>query len=125
MASPPHFHSNKESHRVISVGKLPKLLWLRQVILRSAGYKVFTFTEPKYALSKIEDGKWEVLLICYSLPEEWRHQLVQKFRELCPEGRVVFVTDRPVVETPKDADELVYGVEGPEILIDAVRGKAA
>jgi len=32
---------------------------------------------------------------------------------------------QPVVGTPKEADALVYGVEGPEILIDAVRGKAA
>lgn len=59
------------------------------------------------------------------MSDVWRRQLVQRFRQLCPEGRIVAITDRPVVETLKEEDELVYGVEGPEILIDAVRGKAA
>jgi hypothetical protein len=35
------------------------------------------------------------------------------------------ITNQPVVESPKEADALVYGVEGPEILIEAVQGKAA
>lgn len=50
---------------------------------------------------------------------------MQQFREHCPEGRIIAITNRPVAETPKEEDELVYGVEGPEILIDAIRGKAA
>jgi hypothetical protein len=37
----------------------------------------------------------------------------------------VAITNHRVVETPKEVDALVYGVEGPEILIDALRGKAA
>lgn len=112
-------------NRIISVGKLPELLWLRQAILRTVGHEVSTFTDPRDAVSRIEDGKCGVLVLCYSMPEGWRKQLIERFRECCPNGRVVGITNDPVTEPSSDADQLVYGVEGPEILIDAIRGKAA
>jgi hypothetical protein len=49
----------------------------------------------------------------------------QDFRKHCPDGRIVAITNRPVTQLPKDVDELVYGIEGPENLIHAIRGKAA
>jgi DNA-binding NtrC family response regulator len=110
---------------VISVGTLPELLLLREKVLRSVGYAVFTTTDPQEAIGGIGKADCGVLLVCYSVTDEWRKQLVQQFRQFCPEGRIVAITNHPVAETPKEADELVYGVEGPEILISAVRGKAA
>lgn len=110
---------------VISVGSLPELLFLRERVLRSVGYAVFTTTDPQEAASRIGNVDCGVLLLCYSISAEWRNQLVQRFRELCPEGRVVAITNHPVAGTPKEEDAVVYGVEGPEILIDAIRGKAA
>jgi DNA-binding NtrC family response regulator len=118
-------HSQNRQRVVISVGTLPELLSLRERVLQSVGYAVFTTTNPQEAAAKIAPDKCGVLLLCYSVTDEWRTQLVQRFRELCPEGRIVAITNQPVVEPPKEADALVYGVEGPEILIDAVRGKAA
>jgi DNA-binding response OmpR family regulator len=115
----------RSRRRVISVGTLPELLWLRESVLKAGGYEVFTFTDPKDAVSRMRDDDCGVLLLCYSISDEWHKQLVQRFRELCPQGRIVAITNRPVAETPKEEDELVYGVEGPEILIDAVRGKTA
>lgn len=48
------------------IGKLPELLWLRHSVLQTLGYQVSTFTDPKDAISRIEDGKCGVLLLCYS-----------------------------------------------------------
>jgi DNA-binding response OmpR family regulator len=110
---------------VISVGSLPRLLALRAALLHSAGYAVFTTTDPQEAEAAIENGSCRVLLMCYSLPSEWRQRLLTVFRKHSPTGRVIAITDMPVVGTPKDVDELIYGVDGPEVLIDAVRGKAA
>jgi DNA-binding response OmpR family regulator len=118
-------NSQNRRRTVISVGKLPELLSLRAAVLKSVGYAVFTTTDPQEAAARIGKADCGVLLLCYSLADEWRKQLVQRFRELCPDGRIIAITNQPVVQSPKDADELVYGVEGPEILIDAVRGKAA
>lgn len=50
---------------------------------------------------------------------------IRDFRKHCPEGRIVAVTNRAVNQLPADVDELVYGIEGPEILIGAIEGKKA
>jgi len=110
---------------VISVGSLSRLLALRAALLHSAGCAVFTTTDPQEAEAAIESGSCRILLICYSVPSEWRERLLRAFRKNSPNGRIIAITDLPVVEPPKDVDELIYGVDGPEVLIDAVRRKAA
>jgi DNA-binding response OmpR family regulator len=110
---------------VISVGSLSRLLALRAALLHSAGCVVFTTTDPEEAEAAIETGGCGVLLLCYSVPSEWRERLLRVFRKHSPTGRVIAITDMPVVESPKDVDELIYGVDGPEVLIDAVHRKAA
>jgi len=114
----------QQSHRavVVSAGTLPELLSLREEILRSAGYEVFTVTSREEALAVIGNGEQcGVLLLCYSVPDDWRGDLIREFRRLCPDARVVGITNYPVVQPAKETDELVYGVEGPEALINAVR----
>jgi hypothetical protein len=111
--------------RVLSVGSIPELLSLRQAVLKSAGFEVFSTGKPLEAATRIRAGDCAVLLLCYSVSDEWRQVLVRDFREHCPDGRVVAITNRPVTQLPKDVDELVYGIEGPEALMHAIRGKAA
>lgn len=50
---------------------------------------------------------------------------MEEFRESCPQGRIVAITDRMVAEVPKQVDELIFGLEGAEALIDAIRGSEA
>ena len=111
--------------RVISVGTIPELLSLRHAVLQSAGYEVFSTMKMLEAASRIRDGAFRVLLLCYSVSEEWRNELIKDFRKFSPESCIVGITNRPIAQLPKDVDELVYGVEGPEILLNVVRGEAA
>ena len=55
------------------------------------------------------------------MPAESRKHITKAFREMCPEGRIVSITNQPLNESP-DADVVVYGVDGAEALIGAVRG---
>jgi CheY-like chemotaxis protein len=110
---------------VISVGTLPEVVSLREAVLKSVGYNVFSAASPEEALSRIRTGACGVLLLCYSVRDLWRSQLVREFRERCPHGRIVAITNSMIDEVPKEVDELVFGIEGAEALIDAVRGKAA
>jgi CheY-like chemotaxis protein len=107
---------------VISVGTLPEVLSLREAVLKSVGYTVFTATNPQEAATRIRNGECGVLLLCYSVQDEWRGQLIREFRETCPQGRVVAITNGNMAEVPKEVDELIFGIEGAEALIDAVRG---
>jgi hypothetical protein len=70
--------------KVISVGTLPELLSLRQAVLEAAGFQVFTTTNEKHALLRIENGDCAVLLLCYSIEEGIREQLTKRFREKWP-----------------------------------------
>jgi hypothetical protein len=58
--------------------------------------------------------------MCYSLSSPSRRGLAEAFRERCPKGRIVAIRNAKT-ERPEFADAFVYGVEGPEVLIDALR----
>jgi len=76
-------------------------------------------------MSKIRSGECGVLLLCYSVREDWRKQLITEFRRACPHGRIVAMTNCPIAEPPKETDGLVYGIDGPDALIAKVAGKRA
>jgi DNA-binding response OmpR family regulator len=109
------------NHRkIISTGTDAELLWLRNAVLQSAGFDVTTTANENDALTKIRQGDCGVLLLCYSLSEPSRRELVDTFRTYCPNGRIVAITNRKL-DKPEFADNMVFGVEGPEALIDAIR----
>jgi hypothetical protein len=112
---------NERSDLVISFGTLPDLVSLREAVLKKAGYRVLNAFNEAEALAKIYSGDCGVLLLCYSVEEESRKHITKTFRELCPEGRIVSITNQPLKESP-DADMVIYGVDGAEALIQAVRG---
>jgi hypothetical protein len=109
-------------NRVLSVGFLPSLLSLRHAVLESTGYEVFTTDIPREAAERIRAGDCGVLVICYSTGDSWRRSLILDYREHCPDGRIVAITNHQVGEEAGDVDALVFGLEGPEVLIDVIRG---
>lgn len=110
--------------RVISVGTLPELLLLREAVLQQAGFRTFTASTPAEALLEIADGDCGVLLLCYSIPQVARAKLIEQYRDSCPDGRIVAISNERM-DRPAEADTLVYGIEGPEALIAAVGGGSA
>lgn len=76
--------TTQRERSVISVGTIPQLLSLRAAILESAGYRVFSALQLHEAASFIKKQNCGALLICYSVPERWCCDLIQKFREYCP-----------------------------------------
>lgn len=106
---------------IISLGTNPELLWLREAVLRNVGFDVLTIPDEKKALAAITSVGCGVLLMCYSIDDHIRQELATKYREACPESRIVAITNAPLERPLVDADAFVYGVEGPEALIDAIR----
>ena len=124
MASNPNLSfSQLQKAKVISIGTLPELLALREAVLQAAGFQVFTTDSEQHALLRIENADCAVLLLCYALDDDTRERLIKKFREKCPGGRIVALTNMPMSHPPVEVDAFLYGVEGAEALIDAVRGK--
>jgi len=108
--------------KLVSVGSNPELLWLREAVLKAEGYDVFSTSDIKQAAAEIGSGNFSVLLLCYSLPLLVRQQLANKFRKQNSHARVVVITNIRLEGPPVDADAFVYGFEGPEALIGAIRG---
>lgn len=108
-----------QPRKVISVGADRELLWLRHSVLKAAGFNVVTSLSEEDALASIRQGHCDALLMCYSLSKAVRHSLAEHFRNRCPQGRIVAITNEKL-DQPEYADSFVYGVEGPEALIDAI-----
>ena len=64
----------------------------------------------------IVDSKWNPFVLGDS-------EGLTVFREKCPGGRIVALANSPMFQSPAEADAFLFGVEGAEALIDAVRGK--
>jgi hypothetical protein len=109
---------------VLSLGADAELLWLREIVLQHAGFNVFSTSDRTQAVLEIQSGRCGVLLLCHSLENEVRRELANEFRKSCPEGRIVAITNDKVSELPVNTDAFVYGLEGPEALIAALRGES-
>jgi CheY-like chemotaxis protein len=107
--------------QVISVGKEPELLQLRHAVLESAGFTVHTTSQEEEALEKMRHGNFGILLLCYTLRADVRKRLAENARKFCPKSRVVLITNTAMENQPVFADTMVYGIEGPEALIQALR----
>ena len=105
--------------KVLSLGTDAELLWLRDAVLRYEGFDVDTTLDLKEALDRIKQRDCGVLLLCYSLPLLARKRLAETFRVNCPNGRIVTITNEK--SEPEFSDVFVYGVDGPETLIEAIR----
>ena len=116
------YESSLPKLRVVSVGTLPELLSLRHAVLEGAGFQVLSTSKLEEALLRIENGTCGVLLLCYSLDDDILRRLATQFSKSCPDGRIVTITNRPLVIPPIQADAFAYAVESSEALIAAVRG---
>ena len=104
---------------MLSIGGEPELLWLRHAVLQAAGFDVLTTESEADALAIIRRGECRVMLVCYSLSLGVLRRVVKAFRSQCPNGRIVAITNAQLNE-PHFADSFVYGVEGPEVLIQSI-----
>ncbi len=104
---------------VISLGTNPELVWLRDFVLQGAGFSVHSTTDSEEALERVRRGECAILVLCYSLSAPVMRDLSEALKEFCPRSRTLFITNERI-EKPQFADALVYGVEGPEALIDAI-----
>jgi hypothetical protein len=104
---------------VISVGTNAELVGLRNFVLEEAGFDVISTLDEHDALARIERGECGVLLMCYLVAKPVRQKLANALRKVCPNSRIVLITNEQLGK-PEIADTFVYGVEGPEALIEVV-----
>jgi hypothetical protein len=110
---------------ILSVGADPELVSLRHAVLLSVGLDVFSTIDPEEAYVRIQPANLALMLVCYSLAQPVRQRLAKRFRDCCPTGRIISITNEKVEESHVYGDRVFYGIEGAEALIDAVRAALA
>lgn len=109
-------------YRVISLPKSLDLLWSRETVLRTAGFQVFSTTSKSQALARLRAGDLGVLLLCYTLSEDVRKNIVSEFRKHCPKGGIVAIADVNSAQPPVGVDAWVRSSQAGVMLVDAVLG---
>ena len=92
---------------ILSVGRDPDALNKRSAFLAAAGYAIVSVTEMPKAAEKIANEEFDLVILCNSLVEEDRRQLVNMILRhrpfmpliLIPEGSTDEETGRRVAET--------------------------
>jgi len=107
---------------VLSLSPSQDALAMREATLRGAGFKVISVLSPIQARFEIEMGRCGVFVVCYRVSKEQAEDLTRLFRRNCPEGRVIFVTDRRHKdEVPRGTDLAVPESNGGELVLQAVK----
>ena len=74
------------------------------------------------ARALIRHERCGVLLLCYSVPENWRKTLIRSFRESCPNGRIVGIIGGDLKRVSDCFDVVISSTDKADALLDAVVG---
>jgi CheY-like chemotaxis protein len=86
---------------ILSVGHHPTLLETRNLILRAAGYKVEGTASIKQAIRQIQEGNFDLVLLCHSIPAPERERLAGLIRASGASTSVVSIAT--ITGGPEDA----------------------
>jgi len=104
------------------LGQHLELGWYRREYLQSQGYEVAFPESKKAAVAAIQDGKFDVVLLSYSLSKRTSEELLELVDQRCPECPVIAISEKRWEDRylhHRAATVLVS--EGPEGLLDALK----
>jgi hypothetical protein len=108
--------------RVVSVGTNSNLLALRHAVLELGGFEVSSTSSIPLAQALMRHERCGVLLLCYSVPENWRKTLIRSFRESCPSGRIVGIIGGDLKAVSESIDVVINSTDKADALLGAVGG---
>ena len=96
---------------------------LRAKVLELAGHEVEIGTTGQQVLALLSSRKYDLLLVCHSLPEDTCQEVARAFRAMNSDGHVVGILRN---EWDDDScglqkfDARVSGISGPNALLSAI-----
>lgn len=107
--------------RILVLSQHLELGWYRREYLQNQGYEVAFPESKKEAVDTIQDGKFDVVLLSYSLSHKTSEELLDLLEQRCPECPVITITEKRWEDRHVKAAESVLVSEGPEGLLDALK----
>ncbi|HEX4488748.1 MAG TPA: hypothetical protein VH088_20895 [Terriglobales bacterium] len=97
---------------------------LRVKVLESEGHEVEIGVQEKQLMALLASRRYDLLLVCHSLPEDVCQQIAHAYRMMNPDGHVAGILrhdwDDSACGTQK-FDAQVSGISGPNALVNMVR----
>ena len=93
-----------DRNTVVSISPSREALVLRQTTLQNAGMNVVSVLTPMQARFEIQMGRCGNLLICHRLSAQAADDIARLYRQYCPKGRIVLITNGPREKIPAEAD---------------------
>ena len=75
------------------------------------------------AQALIRHERCGVLLLCYSVPENWRKTLIPSFREFCPNGCIVGIRGGDLKHVSESFDVVISSTDKADVLLKAILGR--
>ena len=107
--------------RVLMLGQHLELGWYRSEFLRAQGYEVVFPENKKEAVAAVHEGKFDVVLLSYSLSHNTSQELLEIVDQTCPECPVIAITENRWEDRHLNPAHTVLVSEGPEGLLDALK----
>jgi DNA-binding NtrC family response regulator len=107
---------------ILSISRDERLLRTRQMVLESAGWQVVPAMETDEALRRFQEQGFDVVVLGHSIPSSeriWLAQTMKSIRSNVPIVMVCIQGDNTF--STKFADARVGSLDGPVVLINAIR----
>lgn len=105
-------------NRVLSVSCDATLLNSREHVLSHSGIVVVSALGISNALRSCENGDFDLLLLCHSIPTKDKSEIIRRFRQSC--GGSVLAMHKPCEGPVTDADHNFDAGRNPADLVAAV-----
>jgi DNA-binding response OmpR family regulator len=105
---------------ILMLGRHLELGYYRAEFLKSHGFQVIFPENKAAAISAIETGDFDAIIVSYTLSAETTKELVNLIKQTSPDCPIVAITQQPWDEDGFPRDETILDRSGPQGLIDAL-----
>ena len=109
--------------KILVLSADPELALLRQYALRQAGHNTVAAASDKdieRRFGDMADDDFDVALMCHRIPDGRARELIRRFHQKNPRGKIVAVVHMYGEWPQIEADRYVVGTDGPEALTQVV-----
>lgn len=106
--------------RILVFGRLFELALYRAEVLRNRGFGVITPKTKAEAVSVIESGEFDAMVLSYTLSSDTAEELTELARQRCPACPLITISDSVAADPKLRPDAIVPASEGPAGLIKAL-----
>jgi|SRR5581483_5468465 len=107
--------------RVLVIGTIKELAIYRAQVISDLGFEVTIQTDVDTAVTSIQDLKFDIAILSYTLPSAAVEKLADLVRSSCPTCPLITISEKPWIDRRIHPDAVAIADEGPRGLIRALR----